>query len=170
MRTAQGGSALIVVLMLLIIVTLLGLAGIRGALLQERMAANSNARSFAFQMSEAVLREAEAFALSKPPAPASGCTNGVCAPASGVVPAWQAPNFWTTNSGWKVSQYKETRDGTEITSKYVVEKYGENPGDCTDISARGEVCPPTLDIYRITVRTAPPDGGEVILQSLYQVQ
>ena len=40
-RGAQSGAALIVVLMMLVVITLLGLASMRGAIMQERMAANA---------------------------------------------------------------------------------------------------------------------------------
>lgn len=167
-RRGQGGTALIIVLILLLLVTLLGLAGIRGALLEERMVANANARSAAFQVAEAALREGEAKAMQKPPAPSSGCVNGVCVPAKGAAPAWQAANFWDTNSGWLVAGFTDK----SIQARYVVEKYGEAEPPCTtsalDMSA--DPCPPSVDVYRITTRAKNRETGtEVILQSLYQV-
>lgn len=56
----QRGVSLLVVLLLLIIMTLLGLAVLRGSLLEERMSANLYDRSLAFQQAESALREAEA--------------------------------------------------------------------------------------------------------------
>ena len=168
MRGAQRGTALIVVLLLLLLVTLLGLAGIRGALLEERMAANANARSAAFQMSEAVLREGETYASTKPTAPASGCTNGVCAPAKTITPPWQAASFWDTNSGWRLSPFVDR----SFRSKYVVEKYGENEPPCATsaVDMSSDPCPASVDIYRVTVRTRDTvTGTEVTLQSLFQV-
>ena len=58
-KDAQRGAALIVVLLLLIIVTLLGLASMRGALMQERMAANYRTTNLAFQNAEALARTTE---------------------------------------------------------------------------------------------------------------
>lgn len=166
-RRAERGAALVVVLLLLLVVTLIGLAGIRGALLQERMAANAMARSFAFEASEAVLREAEAFAAGKPPSPASGCVQGVCFTPKKVTPAWQAANFWDTNSGWKTAQ--QSINGVAV--KYVIEKYGEAGSACEpgDLDMSSKCGSPIVDIYRVTVRSKAPDGAEVILQSLYQV-
>ncbi len=54
--TKQGGIALVVALVLLVAVTLLGLAGIRGTTLQEKMAGNYFDRETAFQAAEAALR------------------------------------------------------------------------------------------------------------------
>lgn len=56
---SQHGASLITVLLLLLIMTLLGLAVLRGTLLEERMSANMYDRSLAFQQAESALREAE---------------------------------------------------------------------------------------------------------------
>lgn len=55
----QRGASLMVVLILLLMMTLLGLAVLRGTLLEERMSANMYDRSLAFQQAESALREAE---------------------------------------------------------------------------------------------------------------
>ncbi|ADV26703.1 hypothetical protein Psesu_0851 [Pseudoxanthomonas suwonensis 11-1] len=55
----QRGASLVVVLILLLVMTLLGLAVLRGTLLEERMSANMFDRSLAFQQAESALREAE---------------------------------------------------------------------------------------------------------------
>lgn len=57
---SQRGVALLVVLIILLLATLIGLAAMRGTLLQERMTANLYDRSIAFQAAERALREAEA--------------------------------------------------------------------------------------------------------------
>ena len=75
---AQRGMALLVVLVLLLLMTLLGLASLRGALMEERMTASLYDRSLSFQSAEAALREGEALALTRPTAPSSGCNAGVC--------------------------------------------------------------------------------------------
>ena len=54
MRRQQGAS-LVVVLILLLVMTLLGLAVLRSALLEERMTANLLDRSWSFQAAEAAL-------------------------------------------------------------------------------------------------------------------
>jgi type IV pilus assembly protein PilX len=56
---SQRGASLLVVLILLLVMTLLGLAVLRGTLLEERMSANMYDRSLAFQQAESALREAE---------------------------------------------------------------------------------------------------------------
>lgn len=56
---SQAGASLVVVLILLLVMTLLGLAVLRGTLLEERMSANMYDRSLAFQQAESALREGE---------------------------------------------------------------------------------------------------------------
>lgn len=56
----QSGVSLVIVLILLLVMTVLGLAVMRGTLLEERMSANMYDRSLAFQQAESALREAEA--------------------------------------------------------------------------------------------------------------
>jgi type IV pilus assembly protein PilX len=164
----QQGSALIVVLMLLMIVTLLGLVSMRGAILQERMAANTVARADAFQVAEAVLREAEGFATSRPSLPSSGCVSGACArPAAGAAPAWEATSFWDTTGGFRLA----TADINGIRAQYVVEDFGRSTASsCTNsIDLSAPECTVQAQVYRITVRSRAPNGAEVLLQSLYEV-
>ena len=163
----QRGVALIVVRLLLLVVTRIGLASMRGTLLQERMAANVNARSQAFQTAEAVLREAETFASGLPVIPAAGCDNGVCAMAvDGAAPAWQAAGFWT-NGGFR--EAASAIGG--ITPQFVVEDYGQaESASCTgSVDMSAAPCTDIKQVYRITVRSETPNGAEVLLQSTYEV-
>lgn len=85
-RQGQRGNTLLVVLILLLVMTLLGLASLRGAMLEERMTGNQFDRSLVFQAVEAALREGEAVAMALPAPPEAvvpepptyGCSNGVC--------------------------------------------------------------------------------------------
>lgn len=166
-RGQQRGVALIVVLLLLLVVTLIGLASMRGTLLQERMAGNVFARSEAFQSAEAVLREAEQFAATMPVIPPAGCAGGVCAMAlNGAAPAWQADGFW---SNGQFRQAAQPVGG--ITPRYVVEDYGQSESaSCTgSVDMSAPPCTDRRQVYRITVRSETPNGAEVLLQSTYEV-
>jgi type IV pilus assembly protein PilX len=55
-RKAQQGVALVVALLLLILIAIVGLAAIRGTVIQQRMASNTYDRQLAFQAAEAALR------------------------------------------------------------------------------------------------------------------
>lgn len=165
---AQRGVALIVVLLLLLVVTLLGLASMRGTLLQERMAANVRARGQAFQAAEAALREAETYAAAMPLVPDDGCDNGVCAmPGAADAPAWQAAGFWDTAANYRVAG----EAGSNPELKYVVEDYGQSESDdCTaSIDMSASPCTNVKQVYRITVLSQADDGAEVMLQSTFEV-
>lgn len=170
--SGQRGVALVVVLLLLLVVTLLGLAVMRTTIMQERMAANSVARSGAFQVAEAGLRVGEAYAGGLDPSaiPPAGCVNGVCArPANpGDAPAWAASGFWDAVSG---AGYLQTDTVNGIRAKYVVEDYGMADSDsCTgSIDMSSPPCDPHVQVYRVTVHSQAPDGAMVTLQSLYEV-
>lgn len=172
-RGSQGGIALVVVLLLLLIVTLVGLAAMRGTLMQERMAGNVAARGIAFQAAEAALREAEGVAAANPPMPASGaCDTGLCPmPDPAAAPRWEAAGFWDTAGNYRTPTIQA--EVPDSTVRYMIEFMGMGaPVDCTtdvDVSA-GSSCAATVRNYRITARSQLDNGSEVLLQSMYQVE
>jgi len=183
MRTSaarQSGAALIVVLLLLLVITVLGLAAMRGTVMQERMSGNTNARAKAFQFAEAVLREAETVAASpsRPPIPATGCANGMCAMVPvNETPAWESPTFWTSASnGFRVSGVELQDADFDLIARYVIEDMGEgnspSAGCTSDIDMSAPTCAGTngnAQNFRITAYARLGDGAEVALQSGYQV-
>ena len=58
--TSQRGAVLIVALVFMLIISVLGVASMRNATMQERMAGNNKDINIAFQAAEAAVREAEA--------------------------------------------------------------------------------------------------------------
>lgn len=170
----QDGAALIMVLLMLLVITLLGIASMRGAIMQERMAGATLGRSLAFHAAESALREAEAVAAKERPVPPSaGCDNGVCArTAPGAAPVWRSEAFWSDSSP---NNFKTATSVNGATSRYVLEDYGlsESP-DCAasvgtnplDMSA--PACSAELRVYRIIARSRTPAGSEVMLQSLFR--
>jgi type IV pilus assembly protein PilX len=165
----QRGVSLVVVLLLLLVVTLLGLAAMRGTLLQERMAGNVLARGQVFQAAEAALREAEIYAATKPIPPGSGCVDGVCAmPKAGAAPVWQANGFWNNAANYRAA----SGSSADSELKYVVEDYGQSESeDCTaSVDMSSSPCTNAKQVYRITVLSqAPQNGAKVMLQSTYAV-
>lgn len=170
--TRQDGAALIMVLLMLLVITLLGIASMRGAIMQERMAGATLGRSLAFHSAESALRDAEAYAATnRPVPPSSGCTKGVCARTPpGTTPPWKSESFWKDANNFLVAT---ALNGA--TSQYVLEDYGlsESP-DCAasvgtnplDMSA--PACSAELRVYRIIARSRTLAGSEVMLQSLFR--
>ncbi len=73
---SQRGAALIVGLIMLLLMTMVGVAGMRDTLLQEKMAGNMRDREMALQAAESALRAAE-ISLNGATAPAISNANGM---------------------------------------------------------------------------------------------
>jgi len=173
----ERGVALATVLILLLVMTLLGLAAMRGTVLEERMTSGQMDRSMAFQAAEAALREGESLAAGKPVLPAAGCSNGVCTPPDPDVESdtkrWLAAGFWADGSKtWREATVKI--GNFTAKPRYIVELMAANvppSGSCTtsvDVSPDAE-CSGTESRYRVTARAVGNGGAEVILQSIYAV-
>ena len=69
----QRGVALVIAMVLLIVMALMGLAAMRGTIMQQKMSANLYDRQVAFQNAEAALRAAAAMIPSNPALIARNC-------------------------------------------------------------------------------------------------
>ncbi|HEY5802340.1 MAG TPA: PilX N-terminal domain-containing pilus assembly protein [Lysobacter sp.] len=183
----QRGTVLIVVLILLIVMTLLGLASLRGTLLEERMSAAMFDRSLAFQAAESALRVAEEKVRQ---ASVDGQSIGVDCTAAGVIcPATpmdaavataactpNAPRCWVSVT--EPSSYSGKVAGVP---QYYIEFMGSLSVSADDggagRSASGNqygAPPPTYSkaIYRISARSQNPVRGRalVALQATVEVR
>ena len=172
-KHAERGVALVVALVLLVVATLIGLAGIRGTSLQERMSANMYDRSLAFQRAEAALRAAEEAITTNWQIAALGGSD--CSPTSGnlcgTVPAANA--VWRSVGG----TYNVNDDKSPGTPQYFIQFMGTGNAENTlgleanaDYGNYGNSYPPdNVAYYRVTARSsAPADAGDrsiVVLQS-----
>ena len=173
-RSDQHGASLVVVLILLLVMTLLGLAVLRGALLEERMSANLLDRSQNFQAAEAALRDAEARLLASqwgvnPPAAGAACTNGMCGmPAATVADRATDPAF----AGWQASAVNVNNGigAQPVQPQFFIEHAGwvETWFECNEIGSkyRGtELC--IRPIYKVTARSEANGRASVLLQSSF---
>lgn len=160
---AQSGAALIVVLLLLLVVTLLGLAAMRGSLLQERMAGATYQRGLTFQAAETALKVGEAAVIaSRPAVPSTGCSSGVCATLTAGTKPWTADSFWTSAIAGP------TING--VTTNYVIESYGQSENSNQSLDPGQRSGGTTAEVYRILARGSAPGGSQVMLQSIYRVK
>ena len=174
-RVRQRGASLVVVLILLLVMTLLGLAVLRGTLLEERMSANLLDRSQNFQAAEAALREAEAMIVAgawgaDPPAAGAACANGMCgAPATTVPDRATDPSF----AGWRAatSNVNTGIGGAQaVQAQFFVEHAGwvETWFECNEAGSkyRGtELC--IRPVYKVTARSEANGRASVLLQSSF---
>lgn len=165
---AQSGVALVIVLILLLVMTLLGLASMRGTLMEERMSANMYDRGLAFQAVEAALREAET-RVSTPGViasfPAAGCTGGLCSRpvvAANSIDRGLDPSF----SGWTPAS-SVVVDGITTTPEYFIEYMGLAPGWplCDRLKPLHPQC--MKPRFRITAQLDTADRAHVQLQANY---
>ncbi len=178
-RARQRGATLVIVLILLLVMTVLGVASMRGVLLEERMSANMLDRSYAFQAAEAALREGEALAQGRPRPTVAGCVNGLCSRPDPRVASdnarWMADGFWSSGAA-RLSSHAFDDDIVDIVqpAQFIVELMDEglpSDGECTtsiDVSPEA-ACAGNEARYRITARSQAEGRAEVILQSIYAV-
>lgn len=179
-RAAQRGVALVVALVLLVIITLVGLAAVRGTILQQHMAANLFDRQVAFQSAEAALRAATARITTNPADIARDCQAGgiYCQANPFTDPNLDASKIITVTSGTGSGQFNA---GTLAASQpqYVVENMGNwyDPSSSTGFNqsanshnygAQGTST--TAVYYRVTARSGDPavvgDRAVVTLQAM----
>jgi len=165
---AQRGISLLVVLVLLLIMTLLGLAILRGTMLEERMAGNMFERSLAFQAAESALREGELVASAAPVAPSAGCNAaGVCSePDVAATERWLDASF----AGWVNAPALAGAAPAPPQGSYFVEYMGLSPTwpGCDRQVPMAPLC--MSPSYRVTARSTAADRATVILQSNFVVQ
>ncbi|GAB3091921.1 pilus assembly PilX family protein [Lysobacter terrae] len=168
-RYQRGATTLVMVLVLLVVVALIGLASLRGTLMEEHMSANVRDRGLAFQAAEAALREGELLAATKPALPAAGCVKGLCAkPNPAAAPVWEDDNVWDDAPETVV-----TLGGQTEKPKFIVELLANNippRASCTTKNVIGEGgCSGTESRYRVTALSRADGRAEVMLQSIYAV-
>lgn len=174
MRNNQQGVALVVVLVVLLLATLIGLAAMRGTLMQERMTANLYDRSIAFQSAERALREAEAAVKL------NGSIGYECDPQKVDTPCpLPDPNTGTvTGENWANASAPPAGSLSAGTPQYLIQRLGSTDtasklGQSNNAASNGYQPPGGSTVtqanYRIFARSHDPatasDRAVVILQS-----
>lgn len=171
-RSRQQGAVLVVVLIMLLVMTLLGLASLRGTLMEERMTSAITDRGLSFQAAEYALREGES-KLGAPSAyksfPASGCTTGLCATP---VPSTTTKDRWADSSfnGWVSVANTALFTGAAIPTaapEYFIEYMGRAPAwpFCDRAARRAPQC--MKPRFRITARSTQAGRSTVYAQTTY---
>ena len=194
-HATQHGVALVTALILLVVLTLVGLAAVRGTIMQQKMTANFSDRQVTFQVAEAGLRQAhivvQALQPSTPPSrPTLPATIRDCSPkAATFIKCPANPLTDSTLPAANIqSVTKASFDAGSLASaqpQYVIEYLGNFSGptpSVLDLGSKGRTYAcndsptspsknPCADFYRITVRSGPTDGSgrsTVVLQSIYR--
>ena len=189
MRPCRGpaterGAVLVVGLMLLMVLTILGVAAMQNALMEEKTAGNVQDSSVALQAAEAALREGELL-LQEPVLPEFDGTSGLYPPPSpGDPPRWMTID-WVgigddeddddddddDDDASTVRTYRGFEDApgslSRVTARYIIEELPlvRSPGESLSTDTPLD----NVRLYRITARgTGIRDGTVVILQSTYR--
>src|SRR5690606_15052348 len=105
----QKGMALFVSLIFLLLLTVVGMASMKNASLQEKMAGNSRFKNISFQMAEAALREAEHYVGN----PDNSATLSACAVCTGA--NCQPPDHTAAApAGGVCANWTRSSDGTSL--------------------------------------------------------
>ncbi|OOG50336.1 pilus assembly protein [Rhodanobacter sp. C01] len=172
--------ALVVALLLLVVITLVGLAAVRGTIMQQKMAANLFDRQIAFQSAEAAMRAATARIAANPNDIARNCqAGGIVCPANPFDDTTLDPaKVMSVPKGTAAGQFEA---GTLAASQpqYVIENMGNwyDPNSSTgynqsanahNYGAQGTSA--TVVYYRVTARSGNPalvgDRAVVVLQAM----
>jgi type IV pilus assembly protein PilX len=176
----QRGAVLIVGMIMLLLLTLLGVAGMRDTLLQEKMTGNMRDREMAFQAAESALREAEgrikgankltmtgnAGLYSR--AQLSDLYRTISSAAVSEAKYWAA--YDTGWSGTASAAYSGTAlPGVAAQPRYVIEQLPGALSAVTGSQNAGTTTGVTVTDYRITARgVGLTTAAVVILQSVYR--
>jgi type IV pilus assembly protein PilX len=179
-RAGQSGAALVVALILLVVITLVGLAAVRGTIMQQKMANNLYDRQIAFQGAEAAMRAAAAVIATNPGVIARNCqaASVVCLSNPFTDPNFPTGKIQTVATGTGVGQF--TTSGVAASPpQYVVENMGNwvdttsstgfnQSANSQNYGAQGTST--TAVYYRITARSGDPavvgDRAVVMLQAM----
>ncbi|MCK0506287.1 pilus assembly PilX family protein [Aromatoleum anaerobium] len=175
----QRGVVLVISLIMLLLLTMLGVSGMRGTTLEERMAGNMRDQNLAFQAAEAALRAGEAAMAryAERPTPAGyPCADGAqCSVYSKIAPAsldlatvshcwWTGGDSCADNNAIEYTPLADTDIPWATNPRYVIEEYGS----IKDTLRVGHGHTPGRDIYRVTARgTGQTDDAEARLQTTY---
>lgn len=175
-RGGQRGIALVVALILLVVITLVGLAAVRGTIMQQKMAANMYDRQVAFQGAEAAMRAA---AASIPTSPGDVARNCQSASVICLSNPFDDPNL--PDGSIKTLSTAQYTAGSLATGQpqYVIENMGnfQDPSASTGFNQSanshnygvngGAI---TNIYYRVTARSGDPaqvgDRAVVVLQAM----
>lgn len=168
----QTGAALVVSLMILLILTLIGVSGMQGTIMQEKMASNTKDRSLAFQSTESAVRDAETYIESLVTIGGFDGTTGLFN-IDDAEPDYLLASTWSSD---EKSIQTTLVPGTASAPRYFIKKTGTLTGTQGSMNMSGYGGNKSLSevtTFRITARgigaTQDDDGvsTEVIISSHY---
>ena len=165
----QEGATLIVSLIVLVLMTIIGLAAMRGSIMQERMASNTRDLQLASQAAETALRDAENWLMAQVNEPIAGTSrvrllNEMHPAPNEARNWWEMPargrNWWAENG---IAYAGPALSNINSQPRYIIEHQSFIPDDLligTGVNNSG------FNYYRITARgSGGSDQSRVLMQS-----
>lgn len=168
--SSQSGSVLIISLIVMLVLTILGVSGMKTAVLEEKMAGNMRDSQLAFQAAEATLREAEQFIDNNIVSIANFDTNG----SDGLYDKSQQ-RLWD-NIGWNSGDSLEFTNfsssyAINTPPRYIIEHLASQQSnvDTLNLDNYGQgTGAGRVEMFLITARATGSSGNTVVmLQSTY---
>jgi type IV pilus assembly protein PilX len=153
--TAQSGAVLVVSLIMLLLLTLIGVAAIQVASLEEKMAYNSRDKNLAFQAAEAALRGAEQEIEGLPSiASFNGSNHWLIAEDAVMPPLFEHRGSLSTVTWNNADSFEFEADMTEINSqpRYFIKYIGDNAAANINNCSYGSSCGEIVSYFIVTAR------------------
>jgi len=166
----QSGSVLIISLIIMVVLTILGVSGMKSAVLEEKMAGNLRDSQLAFQAAEATLREAEQFIDNNIVSTTNFDTNGsdgLYAKSPGKL--WDQIN-WDSNDSLEFANFS-SNSAINTSPRYIIQHVATQINNIDELNmdnygqgtGAGRV-----EMFLITARATGNSGNTVVmLQSTY---
>lgn len=172
-QTRARGMALVTALIFLLVLTILGVAGMSTANLQEKMAGNLQDQTIAFQAAETGLRAGEQWIfglLSKPDFPQND--HGLYVPSADAIAVWNQVDWGGAQVVVYPNQPGKTVSGTTLQvsqqPRYIVEDLGEVPDQNGSLTLSTNYKGKGTTVLRVTAHGAGRAvAGVVEVQSTY---
>lgn len=172
---SEAGSALIISLLFLLLLTIIGVAAMQSATLQERMAGNTRDRNLAFQATETALRAGEQVLRQAVVPTFNNSVAGYRQPVtdSGSLDYWTTTYNWSGGAGTHSGSrsYTGSLGGVAEVPRFVIEELSVTDADVANQSPEAgvQVVDTDSSYYRITARGvgSTPDTV-VILQTVFK--
>ena len=164
----QQGAVLIISLIILLVLTVIGIAGMRTTVLEEKMASNSFDQNTAFQAAEAALRDGEDTVNGLVTTASFDGTNGRLG-SSDSDPDWFDSATWDPNNATSIA-YSGTLSDVKTQPRYIIKFIGQAANNTGSLKTVGYGVHKTSTVndFRVTARgPGKSDNSQVILQTYY---
>ncbi|MCX2802606.1 PilX N-terminal domain-containing pilus assembly protein [Microbulbifer thermotolerans] len=168
----QSGAVLIVSLIILLVLTLIGVSGARGVLMNERMTFASRDAKIALEVAETMARKGEAYIDSLTDTSSFGTTGWLRTAGDGPDDLFAADTWKDANSKAEEVSMKGPDGVTKLEGRMYIEMAGlatndANPTAVDQSAGNGNISASDVQVFKIVARGQGIGGTERIVVTLY---